>query len=265
MKMTEPYSPTARANASANPVSSAGIRLGRITRNTVCQRLAPKLAAASSISTSRSISTGCTVRTTKGMPMKTIAMKMPIGVNATLMPSSASGAPSQPFCANSCVSATPATAVGKRKGNIDDGVEQPPAGKAIAHQRPDDDGSHHQIDEGGRKRKPERNLQRIERAAAGDDAPELIKAEFEGLEKQAGQRHQDDNGEPCQGQSHGETKPRQRAAPCNRYAHKSPCLLGKSLSNQILQISSCRSGRKCRLRRNGPSAPWSNHRKRRRW
>ena len=42
MKITEPYSPTARANASANPVSSAGIRLGRMTRNTVCQRLAPR-------------------------------------------------------------------------------------------------------------------------------------------------------------------------------------------------------------------------------
>ena len=48
----------ARANASANPVSSAGIRLGRITLETVCQRLAPRLAAASSISVSRSISTG---------------------------------------------------------------------------------------------------------------------------------------------------------------------------------------------------------------
>ena len=47
MKMTEPYSPTARANASAKPVSSAGVRLGRMTRNTVCQRLAPREAAAS--------------------------------------------------------------------------------------------------------------------------------------------------------------------------------------------------------------------------
>ena len=48
--------------------------------------------------------------------MKIIATKMPSGVNATLMPSSASGAPSQPFCANSDVSATPATAVGSAKG-----------------------------------------------------------------------------------------------------------------------------------------------------
>ena len=50
------------------------------------------------------------------MPIKIIAMKMPSGVNATLMPSAASGAPSQPFCANSEVSATPATAVGSANG-----------------------------------------------------------------------------------------------------------------------------------------------------
>ena len=48
--------------------------------------------------------------------MKIMATKIPIGVNATLMPSSASGAPSQPFCANSDVSATPATAVGSANG-----------------------------------------------------------------------------------------------------------------------------------------------------
>ena len=48
MKTTEPYSPTARAKASAKPVSSAGSSAGRITRQNVCQRLAPRLAAASS-------------------------------------------------------------------------------------------------------------------------------------------------------------------------------------------------------------------------
>ena len=39
----------------------------------LCQRLAPRQAAASSVSTSRSSSTGCTVRTTKGRPMNTSA------------------------------------------------------------------------------------------------------------------------------------------------------------------------------------------------
>ena len=42
MKMTEPYSPTPRAKASAKPVSRAGRIAGRITRENVCQRLAPR-------------------------------------------------------------------------------------------------------------------------------------------------------------------------------------------------------------------------------
>ncbi len=42
MKTTEPYSPSARANASAKPVSSAGLNIGKITRQNVCQRFAPE-------------------------------------------------------------------------------------------------------------------------------------------------------------------------------------------------------------------------------
>ena len=80
MKMTEPYSPTARAKASEKPVRIAGVSRGRITREMVCQRLAPSVAAASSSSCSNSSSTGCTVRTTKGRPMKMSAMTMPLGV-----------------------------------------------------------------------------------------------------------------------------------------------------------------------------------------
>ncbi len=62
--------------------------------------------------------------------MKIMATKMPTGVKATLMPSAAERR-AQPalFSANSAVKATPATARRQREGNIDDGVEQPPAGK----------------------------------------------------------------------------------------------------------------------------------------
>ena len=37
MKMTEPYSPMARARASAKPVRSAGTSAGRVTRSTTCK------------------------------------------------------------------------------------------------------------------------------------------------------------------------------------------------------------------------------------
>ena len=145
----------------------------------------------------------------------------------------------------------------QRKGNIDDGVEQPAAREAIAHQRPDDDRSHHEIDQRGGKGEAERNLQGMQGAAAGDDRPELIEAQLERLEEQARERDQDDDREPCQRQSHGETKPRQCAASSRRSRSRCP-LPARG------QISSCKSGRRCRLRRSVPSAPWSSRRKRRR-
>ncbi|CAJ8885775.1 Uncharacterised protein [Burkholderia pseudomallei] len=89
MKITEPYSPSARANASAKPVSSAGVTAGSTTRRNVSQRDAPRHAAASSCSRSKSSRTGCTVRTTNGRPMKVSATSTPNGVNATLTPSGA--------------------------------------------------------------------------------------------------------------------------------------------------------------------------------
>ena len=84
MKMTEPYSPSARANASAKPVSSAGVTIGRMTRRNVCSRVAPRIAAASSTSPCRSSSTGCSVRTTNGRPMNVSATQTPTGVKLTL-------------------------------------------------------------------------------------------------------------------------------------------------------------------------------------
>ena len=116
MKMTEPYSPTARANASAKPVTSAGAMAGKMTWRNVCQRVAPRQAAASSSSFSASCSTGCTVRTTKGSPMKMSATTMPAGLNASSSPSGSSQRPTQPLPASTAASAMPATAVGSAKG-----------------------------------------------------------------------------------------------------------------------------------------------------
>jgi len=80
MKITEPYSPSPRASASTKPVAAAGASSGRTTRRSVASRPAPSVAAASSSAGSRSASTGCTVRTTKGRPMKVSATTTPSGV-----------------------------------------------------------------------------------------------------------------------------------------------------------------------------------------
>ena len=101
MKITEPYSPSARANASAKPVSSAGQNHRQDdARKTFCKRFAPRLAAASSTSGSRSSSTGCTVRTMNGRPMNVSATNTPsqrVG-NFDSVAARASR-PIQPFCA----------------------------------------------------------------------------------------------------------------------------------------------------------------------
>ena len=50
MKITDPYSPMARAKARVKPVSNAGSSGGRMTRARMWKRLAPRSAAASSCS-----------------------------------------------------------------------------------------------------------------------------------------------------------------------------------------------------------------------
>ena len=78
MSTTEPYSPTARANARPAPLMIAGASVGRTTRRKVVQRSpAPSDAAASSTSRSSSMSTGCTERTTKGSVTKASATTRP--------------------------------------------------------------------------------------------------------------------------------------------------------------------------------------------
>ncbi|MNW67726.1 hypothetical protein D3C74_463590 [compost metagenome] len=66
-------------------------------RRNVRNRPAPSVAEASSISRSRSSSTGCTVRTTNGIPINISASVIPSGVNATFSPSGSSREPIQPF------------------------------------------------------------------------------------------------------------------------------------------------------------------------
>src|SRR5436309_1279649 len=71
IRTIEPNSPRARPSASPAPEMIAGASDGRITRLNVVRPPAPSDAAASSASLSRSISTGCTERTTGGSALST--------------------------------------------------------------------------------------------------------------------------------------------------------------------------------------------------
>ena len=96
IKMTEPYSPSVRASASAKPVRNAGATSGSVTRRKIVNGAAPSDAAACANSRGSVAITGCTVRTTNGSPTKASASTIPAGVYAIAMPCCASHEPTQP-------------------------------------------------------------------------------------------------------------------------------------------------------------------------
>ena len=116
IKITEPYSPVARANIMPEPISNAGYNSGKITRLKVVNLPAPSTDAASSYSGDSSASTGCTARTINGKLTTISANQIPMGVKAILMPNGAKNCPIKPLGAYKVASEIPITAVGKAKG-----------------------------------------------------------------------------------------------------------------------------------------------------
>ena len=82
VKIADPYSPTARANDSANPVNSAGSSAGNTTRANVCRRDAER---PRSFLEFRASSTRAPLHgyATNGRPTNVSATTMPSGVKAT--------------------------------------------------------------------------------------------------------------------------------------------------------------------------------------
>ena len=74
---TAPNSPSARALHSSTPYSSAQRMFGSVTRQNVCQPLAPRLSAASSSSVPCCSISGISSRATKGNVTKIVASTMP--------------------------------------------------------------------------------------------------------------------------------------------------------------------------------------------
>ena len=106
---TEPYSPSARANAKATPAARPGRRLGKMMRRKMVEPPAPSEAAASSMSLSISISSGCTARTTKGRVTKQRATTIAVRVSAKSIPTGE-------FFPQSWIRMRLATIVGSAKG-----------------------------------------------------------------------------------------------------------------------------------------------------
>jgi hypothetical protein len=88
----------------------------------------------------------------------------------------------------------------RRQGErqVDDGVEQAPAGKAVAHQHPGHQRAEEQVDAGAGERGAEAQFERRAHPRCGDDRPEAVPSQAGGLDEQARQRDQHQQAEVAQ-------------------------------------------------------------------
>ena len=219
MNTTEPYSPSARANDRAKPVSSAGITAGKITRQNVCQRVAPRLAAASSDSRSISSIAGCSVRTTNGRPMNVSAMTIPSGENAALIPSGSRYWPIQPFLR--IHGRERDAGHGRRQGErqIDQGVDESLAGDRVANERPGDHQAEHGVDRRGDERRAERQLVRGDDARVPRGLPEAAPAHRRALDHERAERQQHDEAQVEHRVAHRQAEAGQDTSFCSCEGH----------------------------------------------
>ena len=117
--------------------------------------------------------TGCSVRTTNGRPMKISAIVIPSGLNDGL---DAVRLEVLPEPAGRRVEARQRDAGDggrQRERQIDHRIDEPPAGKAVAHQHPRDDEAEDAVDERGDERSADASGGRTRRRADRDRLPEV--------------------------------------------------------------------------------------------
>ena len=115
-KMVEPNSPTARAKVSKAPVTMAPRKLGSVTCQNVCQRVAPIVAEASSSDMLMVSKTGLITPNASGNVTKIFARIIAQAVN--IIPKCGEvNLPSKPNGPHNKSSANPATAVGMAVGS----------------------------------------------------------------------------------------------------------------------------------------------------
>ena len=204
-----PNSPRLRAKERLHPAMNAGKIAGHMILANICQLVAPNDRAASSTSAATSSNTGCTVRTTKGMLVNIIARAMPSGAYATFIPNGSRYWPNQPFEENTVTNASPATAVGNAKGQIDHRIEKASPRKLITNQNPCQQDTENRVEHSRKRRCTDRNAIRRKRALRGYDTPEIGPAKVEGFIQHGQKRQRNDNDEIKQGHTKRETETRQ--------------------------------------------------------
>jgi hypothetical protein len=105
---TAPNSPIARALQSNTPYNRPHRMFGRVTRQNVCQPLAPSESAVSSSSLPCDCMTGMSSRATNGKVTKIVASTIPGTAKTMWMPCACRNAPNQPLLPNSRMKTRPA-------------------------------------------------------------------------------------------------------------------------------------------------------------
>ena len=106
-----------------------------MTRRKVCHAEAPSVAAACSCSVPISRSTGTTSRTTNGSETKIVASTIPGRAKTTWKPCSISQPPNQPVAAVEQQEREADDDGRERERQVDERVDEPLAGEAVAHDR----------------------------------------------------------------------------------------------------------------------------------
>ena len=167
---------------------------------------------------------------------------------------------------------------GQCKGQVDEGIEQPAPGKAIAHQHPGDEEPEDGIDAGRGERQAEGDAERRQRAAAGGDGEELGPAEARGLEDEAGKRDQNDQAQISERQAERQAEAGDDARLAERQGHDvahartSPPLedlvegaalaemfalrLGPAAEERIVDVDELQGGEAFKVLRIGGSRDW---------
>ena len=96
---------------------------------------------------------------------------------------------------------------GQGKGQINGGIKDAAARKAVAHQNPGQQNAEHQIEQRRKQGKPERQEQGGPDALAVDGVPDARKAEAGALPQKGADGKQDDKAQHRQGDPHAERQP----------------------------------------------------------
>ena len=179
----------------------------------VRKRPAPSVAAASSTSRSRFCSTGCSVRTTNGMPTKVSAMTTPSGVEGAF-DAQRHQVTAQPAVRREQIGQRQARHRGRqREREIHHRINEPASGKLVAHQHPGQQRAEDGVGDRGNERGAKGQPVGRQGAIRGGQVPEVRPGKFARAQDQAAKWDQHDRAQVKEREAHRQAEAGQRIEP----------------------------------------------------